>query len=76
MGVLYTGAGVSAAMTASTAGAFLVFSLLYTPCIAAIASIRREMGGKWAVAVIVWQCAVAWGVTAVFRLIMLLFGAA
>ena len=76
MGVLYTGAGVSAAMTASTAGAFLVFSLLYTPCIAAIASIRREMGGKWAVAVIVWQCAVAWGVTAVFRLITLLFGAA
>lgn len=76
MGVLYTGAGVSAAMTASTAGAFLVFSLLYTPCVAAIASIRREMGGKWAVAVIVWQCAVAWGVTAVFRLIMLLFGAA
>ncbi len=76
MGVLYTGAGVSAAMTASTAGAFLVFSLLYTPCVAAIASIRREMGGKWAVAVIVWQCAVAWGVTAVFRLITLLFGAA
>lgn len=76
MGVLYTGAGVSAAMTASTAGAFLVFSLLYTPCVAAIASIRREMGGKWAIAVIVWQCAVAWGVTAVFRLIMLLFGAA
>lgn len=76
MGVLYTGAGVSAAMTASTAGAFLVFSLLYTPCVAAIASIRREMGGKWAVAVIVWQCAVAWGVTAVFRLITLLFGVA
>ena len=76
MGVLYTGAGVSAAMTASTAGAFLVFSLLYTPCVAAIASIRREMGGKWAIAVIVWQCAVAWGVTAVFRLITLLFGAA
>ena len=76
MGVLYTGAGVSAAMTASTAGAFLVFSLLYTPCVAAIASIRREMGGKWAIAVIAWQCAVAWGVTAVFRLITLLFGAA
>ena len=38
----------------------LVFSLLYTPCVAAIASIKREMGGRWAVGVVVWQCAVAW----------------
>ena len=38
----------------------LVFSLLYTPCVAAIASIRREMGHKWAVGVVLWQCLIAW----------------
>ena len=76
IGVLYTGVGVSAAMSVSTAGALLVFSLLYTPCVAAIASIKRELGLKWAIAVVVFQCAVAWGVTAVFRLIMLMTGVA
>lgn len=39
---------------------FLVFCLIYTPCVAAIASVKRELGGKWAFAVVVWQCAVAW----------------
>ena len=38
----------------------LVFCLLYTPCVAAIASIRRELGGKWALGVVVFQCAIAW----------------
>ncbi len=38
----------------------LVFSLLYTPCVAAIASIRRELGAKWAVGVVIWQCVIAW----------------
>ena len=40
--------------------ALLVFCLLYTPCVAAIASVKRELGGRWAVAVVVGQCAVAW----------------
>ena len=38
----------------------LVFCLLYTPCVAAIASIKRELGGKWAVFVVIAQCVIAW----------------
>ena len=76
MQVLFKGVGVTAALTSASAGALLIFSLLYTPCVATIAAVRREMGGKWAVAVVLWQCLVAWGVTGIFRLIMLAFGAA
>ena len=43
-----------------SAGRLLVFCLLYTPCVAAIASIRRELGGRWAFAVVLMQCAIAW----------------
>lgn len=43
-----------------SAGSLLVFCLLYTPCVAAIASIRRELGGHWAFAVVLMQCAIAW----------------
>lgn len=42
------------------AASMLVFSLLYTPCVAAVASIRRELGTKWAAGVVVWQCVIAW----------------
>jgi ferrous iron transport protein B len=48
------------AMTPLTAAALLVFSLLYTPCVAAIASIKRELGTRWAAAVILGQCTIAW----------------
>lgn len=54
------GGSVSAAMSSLSAASLLVFSLLYTPCVAAIAAIRRELGTKWAVGVVVWQCVVAW----------------
>ena len=54
------GEGVNTAITAASAASLLVFSLLYTPCVAAIAAIRRELGTKWAVSVVLWQCAVAW----------------
>ena len=54
------GDGITAALTASSAVTMLVFSLLYTPCVASIASIKRELGGKWAVGVVIWQCLVAW----------------
>lgn len=54
------GTGVTSALSTSAAGAMLVFSLLYTPCVAAIASIKRELGTRWAVMVIAWQCFVAW----------------
>jgi ferrous iron transport protein B len=47
-------------MTTVQAAALLAFSLIYTPCVAAIASIKREMGGRWAAAVVIWQCVIAW----------------
>ena len=61
--------GVNAVLTPLAAGTLLVFSLLYTPCVAAVASVKRELGTKWAVYVVVWQCVVAWLVALLFRLI-------
>ena len=52
--------GIQAVISTASAGALLVFSLLYAPCVAAVASIKRELGKKWALAVVVWQCVVAW----------------
>lgn len=57
--VLFAGS-VSTALSTAQAAALLVFSLLYSPCVAAIASIKRELGGRWAALVVVWQCAIAW----------------
>lgn len=57
--VLFSGS-ISTVLSPLTAGSLLVFSLLYTPCIAAIASVKRELGGKWAVSMVIWQCIVAW----------------
>ena len=54
------GGGVAVAMSPLAAASLLVFSLLYTPCVAAVAAIRREMGTKWAVGVVIWQCVLAW----------------
>ena len=47
-------------ITTAGAAALLIFCLLYTPCVAAVASVKRELGGKWALAVVFGQCAVAW----------------
>ena len=52
--------GLSGVLTSLGAASLLVFCLIYTPCAAAIASIRRELGGKTAAGVAVWQCAIAW----------------
>lgn len=52
--------GVAGVLSTASAAAMMVFCLLYTPCVAAIASIRRELGAKWAAFVVVFQCAVAW----------------
>lgn len=68
MGMLFTG-GVQNIFQTGTAAVMLVFSLLYTPCVAAIAAIRRELGGKWAFGVVIWQCFMAWLVAFVVRLI-------
>lgn len=73
MEILFS-SGVSEVLTTISAITLLVFSLLYTPCVAAIASIKREMGNKWAVAVVVWQCAVAWIVAFIVRSICMLIG--
>lgn len=57
-----------------TAAVFLVFTLLYTPCVAAIASVKRELGGKWAVLVVLVQCVIAWMVAFGVRLAGMLVG--
>ena len=48
---------------------FLVFSLLYTPCIAAIAAVNRELGKRWAILVVILQCGIAWVVAFIVRLL-------
>ncbi len=71
LGVLFVD-GVENSLSTVTAITLLVFSLLYTPCVAAIAAIKRELGKKWAIAVVLWQCAVAWIVAFAVRLVALL----
>lgn len=66
--------GITSALTTSGAASMLVFSLMYTPCIAAIASIKRELGRKWAVAVVFWQCFVAWAASLAVHLICIAAG--
>ena len=61
---------LSALITPSAAYSLLVFCLLYTPCVAAIASIKRELGVKWSFFVVVFQCLLAWVVSLVFSLIL------
>lgn len=68
------GGGIQGALSTLSAATMLVFSLLYTPCVASIASIKRELGAKWAVGVVVWQCAVAWVVALLVRVICMAFG--
>ena len=52
--------GVTAAMSTLTAACMLTFSLLYTPCVASVAAIRRELNRWWALGVVLWQCFIAW----------------
>ncbi len=65
--------GVLGTLTVATAVPMLVFSLLYTPCVAAIASVKRELGGKYAAFMVVFQCAVAWLVAFLAYHIAILF---
>ena len=74
MKVLFGNEAGVASVGTLTAVSILIFSLLYTPCVAAIASIRRELGGKWAVLVVAWQCGIAWVMTFIFRLLLMAFG--
>jgi len=67
-------AALLAAITPLAAMSLLVFCLLYTPCVAAIACVNRELGAKWALAVVVFQCAVAWVCAFIVHAIGLLLG--
>ncbi len=69
-------AGILGAITPLAAASLLVFCLLYTPCVAAIASVKRELGWKWALVVVVGQCGIAWVMAGLVRLVGMLFGAA
>lgn len=71
--ILYgSSAAFAAALSPSAAAPLLVFCLLYTPCIAAVASVKRELGGKWAFIMVANQCIVAWLAAFGTRLIMML----
>ena len=68
--------GVTGALTGLSALVMLVFCLLYTPCVAAVASVKRELGSKWAWRMILWQCVLAWAAALLVRLAGLALGAA
>lgn len=71
--VLFAG-GVDTALTTLAAASLLVFCLLYTPCVAAIAAVKRELGGKWAVLVVLWQCGIAWIAAMIVKIVGNLMG--
>ena len=67
------GTGIGTVLSPVAAAALLTFSLLYTPCVAAIAAIKRELGMKWAVGVVIWQCAIAWAAALIVKLVVGIF---
>lgn len=73
--VLTGGTGdITALLTPLAAVALLVFCLLYTPCVAAIAAIKRELGLKWAVWIVVFQCAIAWVCAFIVQTVLMMLG--
>lgn len=74
MTILYGEAGIVTAISSMTAMLIMIFSLIYTPCVAAIASIKRELGTKWAVSVVMFQCVFAWIVCFAARPVLALLG--
>ncbi|MCH5344725.1 MAG: ferrous iron transport protein B [Acetatifactor sp.] len=71
--VLFGGESLYQILTPLSAASLLVFCLLYTPCVAAVASIKRELGGRWAAGVVIGQCVIAWVCAFFVRVIGLLF---
>ena len=69
-----TQAALMSVLTPGAAAALLVFCLLYTPCVAAIASIKQELGGRWALGVALEQCGIAWICAAIVRIIVIFCG--
>ncbi len=72
LSVLLGSAAVTSLIDPVSAVALLVFCLLYTPCVAAVAAIKRELGGKWAFGIVVFQCLIAWVCAFLVRMILLL----
>ena len=70
LSTLFAGVSITEVFSAGTAFTLLVFCLLYTPCVAAIATIRRELGGKWALLIMIGQCLIAWMVAFLVHLIV------
>lgn len=68
-----TGTSITAILGTVSAYALLVFCLLYTPCVATVATVRQELGGRHALLMVVWQCAVAWVVAFVVKMLLGLF---
>ena len=69
--VLFRDSSVATILTPAAAASLLVFCLLYTPCVAAIAAIKRELGTRWAVGIVVLQCVIAWICALIMHLLML-----
>lgn len=69
LSILYGGVALSSVLNPINAIAMLVFCLLYTPCVAAITAIKRELGTKWMCGIVVWQCFVAWVVAGLVVLV-------
>ena len=72
LSVLLGSAAVTSLIDPVSAVALLVFCLLYTPCVAAVAAIKRELGGKWALGIVIFQCLIAWICAFIVRTILLL----
>lgn len=71
--VLFVG-GIHSVLTPLSAASLLVFCLIYSPCVAAIASIKRELKARYAIGVVLWQCTLAWILAFIVRLIGIAFG--
>ena len=69
-------AALTATLTTGTCIPLLTFCLLYTPCVAAIASVRRELGHRWAIGMVLFQCVTAWVFAVLVHLICMAFGVA
>ena len=67
-------AGLQAVLSPVSAMALLIFCLLYTPCVAAVAAVKRELGGKWAIGVVLGQCVIAWVCALLVRVVGMVLG--
>ena len=71
---LLFGKGISERIGVGTAASMLVFCLLYTPCVAAVAAVRRELGSRMEAVMVIWQCFVAWCAAFLVRYILIAIG--